>query len=113
MENPSSFQIITPLELSDWMRDRKDFTLIDVREEHEFAYCKLDKAILCPVSDFVRRFQSLELGQSKTIVLYCHHGFRSAQAANYLLFKGYSSVYNLLGGIDAWSQEVDETIPRY
>ena len=47
------------------------------------------------------------------LVFYCHHGMRSQQAAEHFLQKGFTEVFNLAGGIDAWSQQVDASVPRY
>jgi rhodanese-related sulfurtransferase len=54
-----------------------------------------------------------ELDRHATIVVYCHHGVRSALAAQWLSEQGFPAVRNLAGGIDAWAEEVDETMPRY
>ena len=57
--------------------------------------------------------RSGEIPPDREIIVFCHHGARSAQVATYLLRNGYSRVRNLAGGIDAWSSLVDPSIPRY
>ena len=58
--------------------------------------------------------QSLgKLDRNAEIVAYCHHGMRSADAVGFLLQQGFPQVKNLVGGIDAWSVQVDSTVPRY
>jgi rhodanese-related sulfurtransferase len=54
-----------------------------------------------------------DLPKDATIVMVCHHGIRSMQAASQLVERGYRKVYNLEGGIDAWSVQVDSSVPRY
>jgi monothiol glutaredoxin len=54
-----------------------------------------------------------ELDKSTPLAFFCHHGPRSANAAEHFLQKGWKQVYNLTGGIDAWSLQVDPTVPRY
>jgi rhodanese-related sulfurtransferase len=62
------------------------------------------------------QFQQLapqELSPEDEIVVYCHHGMRSARAQEFLKAQGYSNVLNLAGGIEAWSTQVDASVPRY
>lgn len=87
--------------------------LIDCREEDEFAICRIEGADLMPLSRFAeeapRRLQS----ETLPIVVYCHHGMRSLQATNFLRNQGIEKVWSLNGGIDRWSLEIDESVPRY
>lgn len=93
--------------------DRADkIRLIDVRENDEWAVAKIDKAELIPLS----RFQQLaleKLSPDEEIILYCHHGVRSARAKGFLNAQGYNKVLNLTGGIDAWAVQVEPTMKRY
>lgn len=94
------------------LQDCKSFRLIDVREESEWALCRLPKAELIPLSTFT--VTALEcLAQDEEILLYCHHGVRSEKAGNFLIAQGYANVKHLEGGIDCWSLEVDSTVIRY
>jgi len=85
--------------------------LLDVREPQEWALCRLAGATHIPMG--VVPVRSNELDPSRTLVVYCHHGHRSAQVKHHLLRQGFSDVRNLTGGIDAWSREIDPTVPRY
>ncbi len=103
---------ITPPELQARLEKPKDFRLIDVREPDEWAVARLPQAELIPLSRFQK--QALEeLAPEEKIVLYCHHGVRSARAQDFLKAHGYADVLNLTGGIDAWSRLVDPSVPRY
>jgi len=105
-----SVQQYTPNELKEKL-ENDEAVLIDVREPREWNYCKIEGAELIPV----REIQNAEIPteDSKDIVLYCHTGQRSYFAAQVLQKRGFENVYNLQGGIDAYSREVDPDIPRY
>ena len=85
--------------------------LIDVREPHEEQIARIPGAILIPPATLPARLA--ELDSSRDIVLYCHHGQRSARALDFLHRTGFRRLKNLRGGIDAWSREVDPSVPRY
>lgn len=86
--------------------------LVDVREEDEWAFNRIEGAVHIPLSTFAERGPA-ELPKDQPVVLYCHHGMRSAQAQGYLLANGFTDIINLEGGIDAWSREIDPAMPRY
>lgn len=87
--------------------------LIDVREADEFKFTRIPGAELLPLSQWPAiAFEKLaDLAQP--LLLQCHHGGRSARATAFLLHRGFTDVINVAGGIDAWSQEIDLSIPRY
>jgi rhodanese-related sulfurtransferase len=85
--------------------------LLDVREPHEYSYCRIEHSINIPLGEIIRR--AGELDQERETVVICHHGRRSLQAAIFLEQNGFSSVINLTGGIEAWAVEVDPAMPRY
>ncbi len=87
--------------------------LIDCREDDEFAICKLAGARLVPLSQFPDAADFLFQSPALPVVIYCHHGMRSAQAAGFLRAKGLTEAFSLRGGIDAWSREIDPTVARY
>lgn len=87
--------------------------LVDVREPDEFAVCKIDGAELLPLSTFVQDFPVRLPDKSQKIALFCHHGMRSLHAAEFLSRNGYTDVKSIAGGIDAWSREIDPSVPRY
>jgi adenylyltransferase/sulfurtransferase len=87
--------------------------LVDCREADEFAIGKIGSAELIPLSTFAEDAPRKLADTSATILIYCHHGMRSARAAQWLDARGYADVISLAGGIDAWSLEIDPGVPRY
>ena len=85
--------------------------LIDVREPDEHALCRIAGARLMPMGQVPERLA--ELPQDAVILVHCHHGGRSLRVTQFLRAKGYRTVSNVKGGIDAWSREVDAAVPRY
>ena len=90
--------------------DKKPF-LLDVREPYEYSLAKLEGSVLIPLGTLPQSMEKLD--RNAEIVAYCHHGMRSADAVGFLLQQGFTNVKNLVGGIDAWSVQVDPTVPRY
>ena len=101
---------LTPQEFQQSIEDESNI-LIDVREKTELDICKINGAINMPMSSITETFSDLD--PSLSYSLYCHHGMRSMQVANFLLSKGFQSLSNLRGGIDAWSRECDNAVDRY
>jgi adenylyltransferase/sulfurtransferase len=102
---------ISPQELKARL-DRGDrLMLIDVREPHEYAICRLDGARLMPFNTFAERAH--QLNSADEIVLLCRNGLRSLQVLQLLWEAGFRKLYNLAGGLDAWARQVDPTMPRY
>ncbi len=89
--------------------------LLDVREPWEVALGRIElpgaQAAAIPMNSIPTRLD--ELDPSQVIVCICHHGMRSAQVGAYLERQGYQAVWNLRGGTDAWSAQVDPRLPRY
>lgn len=89
--------------------------LLDVREPWEFALAAIHidgvTTTLIPMNEIPARLA--ELDPLQPIACICHHGMRSAQVVAFLARQGFASVYNLAGGIAAWSDEVDAAVPRY
>jgi len=106
---------ISPEDLHDLMQrpGPREFRLIDVREEDEFAICRLDWAELIPLATLPQEVTRRLVDKDKPIVVYCHHGMRSNHAAQWLRGIGYEHVYNLTGGIEAWAEKVEPTMRRY
>ncbi len=103
---------ITPSELKARLDRGEKLRVIDVREQDEWAVAQLPEAELIPLSQFAQR-APLELAPDEEIVLYCHHGMRSARAQGFLQTQGFSKVLNLTGGIDAWATQLDPAMKRY
>jgi adenylyltransferase/sulfurtransferase len=87
--------------------------LVDVREPWEDEAARIPGARLMPLGALEGRLGELEAWREKPIVIHCHHGGRSRKACELLLGRGFARVENLAGGIDAWSQQVDPSVPRY
>ena len=86
-------------------------TLLDVREPWEFETCHIDGSINIPMGQIPH--QLAEIRRASEVVVICHHGIRSHQVGLFLKRQGFPRVANLLGGIDAWSVDVDPEVPRY
>jgi molybdopterin/thiamine biosynthesis adenylyltransferase/rhodanese-related sulfurtransferase len=92
--------------------DRKDnFTLIDVREPHEFQICRIPGSTLIPLGDLPKRLG--ELNPNDEFVMHCKSGVRSGKAVDLMKQSGFRKVRNMKGGILAWSDKVDPTVPKY
>jgi rhodanese-related sulfurtransferase len=102
---------ITPADLAARLARGETFVLLDVREPSELALARIDGVRAIPLGELARR--TGELDPEQPTVCICHHGMRSARAAGHLASSGFRSVFNLAGGIDRWSAEVDARIPRY
>jgi len=90
---------------------REPFQLLDVREIFEHEIARIDGAKLIPLREISAHAE--ELPREEQIIVHCHSGKRSAQAVRLLRERGFRNVYNLEGGIDAWSSEIDPAVPRY
>ncbi len=105
------YESITPKQLAERLKTGEKLRLIDVREPQEYAVARIDAAELLPLTRFNEWIETLEPEQE--IVVMCHHGIRSANVCMFLVRNGFEKVFNLEGGIDSWSLEVDENTPRY
>jgi len=110
---------IRPAQIAAWLQSERsngaEPYVLDVREPHE-----LQMASVKPDGFEVRAIPMgtipsvlAELDPTRPVACLCHHGARSMQVANFLAAHGFDSVVNIAGGIDAWSAEVDATVPRY
>ena len=86
-------------------------TLIDVREPYEYEVARIPGAQLIPLGELETR--AAELPRTGTLVLQCHTGMRSEHAVRLLQEAGFENACNLEGGIEAWSVEIDPSVPRY
>lgn len=102
---------LTSHELKKLMDEKKPFTLIDVREPHEYQICRIKGANLIPLATVTNQMAHLE--QTDEIVTYCRSGMRSYKAAEFLKSMGFGKVRSLKGGIKAWAQEIDSSMPVY
>jgi rhodanese-related sulfurtransferase len=104
---------ITPQLLQQWLADsgRKPPVLLDVREPWEYQTCRIEGSTLAPMNTIPARAQEFD-PETETVVI-CHHGMRSLQVALFLERNGFSNLYNLQGGVNAWASQVEPTMPRY
>jgi sulfur-carrier protein adenylyltransferase/sulfurtransferase len=103
--------VISAHELKRKLDAHEAFELIDVREPFEYEIARIDGAKLIPLAEIGERTE--ELQREQPIVVHCHSGTRSAQAVRLLQQRGFRNVYNLEGGIDAWSDQIDPSVPKY
>ena len=87
--------------------------LIDCREQHEYDFCRIEGAILIPLSEFKGRAEALLQNVDQCAIIYCHHGVRSLHATQYLHQQGFIKTLSMQGGIDVWSEKIDPTVARY
>jgi rhodanese-related sulfurtransferase len=104
---------IAPRELAKQIENGQSIRLIDVRQPWEHERAKLPGSVLIPLNELPARVGEIAGESATLLVVYCHHGVRSLSAAAYLVRLGHVNVRSLAGGIDAWSCEVDPTVPRY
>ena len=101
---------MTPRELKTRLDRGEDLFILDVREPHEYQICNLGGHLI-PLGELPRRVH--ELDSSREIVAHCRSGKRSAEAVDFLRKAGFRKIVNLKGGILAWSDEVDASVPKY
>jgi rhodanese-related sulfurtransferase len=106
-------QNLRATDLAEWLADssRPRPVLLDVREPWEVQTAQIAGSLNIPLQQVPVR--GLELDAEADIVCICHHGARSAQAGLFLESRGFGKIHNLQGGIDAWSRQVDASVPLY
>ena len=102
---------ITAAELKQRLDAGDDIDMVDVREPHEWAICRIDGARSVPLSDLDERLH--EFDSSRTYVMQCKVGIRSAMAIGQLRQAGFRRLLNLRGGVTAWARDVDPSMPTY
>jgi rhodanese-related sulfurtransferase len=102
---------ITATEAAHLRNSNEDVLLLDVREDSELEICRIEDALHIPMNEIPERCEALP--HDRPLVVFCHHGMRSMHVLHYLESRGFENIINLGGGIDAWSREVDPTVPRY
>lgn len=105
------YESISPGQVSERLKKGEKFRFIDVREPPEHKIARVENAELLPLSRFDEWIARLK--PEEEIVVMCHHGIRSANVCLFLVKNGFEKVFNLEGGIDLWSIDVDRNVPRY
>jgi len=104
---------IRPQELAAKVQAGEAVYLLDVRQAWEHQTAALPNSVLIPLNELPARTGEVAPPAGALVVVYCHHGMRSLRAAAFLESNGVPNVASLTGGIDAWSCEVDPSLPRY
>ena len=102
---------ITPAELKQTLDRGDKILLLDVREPWEYGITKIEGSKLVPMGSIPANLQSIDSGDP--VICYCHHGMRSLDVTVWLRAQGVENVRSLAGGIDRWSLEIDQNVPRY
>ncbi|MFO0364953.1 MAG: molybdopterin-synthase adenylyltransferase MoeB [Acidobacteriota bacterium] len=110
-EPPPMSAEISPKEVKALIDAKENFVLIDVREPHEFQIGRIPTSTLIPLGDLPKKVA--ELDPSSNYVLHCKMGGRSAKGCDVLRQAGFKNVRNMTGGISAWSDQVDPSVPKY
>ncbi len=95
------------------MDSQEPFLLLDCRNQDEYDLVHLQSAKLIPVGELTTRVAELEPHRNDRIVVYCHLGGRSQMVATWLRENNFTKVQNMVGGIDAWAEQIDRSLPRY
>ena len=102
----------TVLEINEILNDDSNTAMIlDVREKWEYDICHIKESVHIPMGQIAERKD--ELNMEDTIIVVCHHGIRSRMVAKFLDASGFIDVINLSGGVDSWSKEIDQSMPKY
>lgn len=101
---------ITVQELKEKKETGDDFLLVDVREDSEYLVSNLDGQHI-PLGQLQNRLDEIEADKDAEIVMMCRSGGRSGKAVEIMESNGFTNVYNLKGGITAWSNEIDPSMP--
>lgn len=109
-DSPTNIEI-APREVRELPTQGKTTLLVDVREKWEYEISRIESAILIPMSKSPASLAHLK--DASEIVLYCHHGVRSFDAAAWLRSQGIEGARSMSGGIKRWAVEIDPRVPRY
>jgi rhodanese-related sulfurtransferase len=114
MKNGDSATVkpISAVELKEKMDASEDFLLLDVRQQDEYDFVNLDGTLI-PLGQLQQRLGEIDAYKDKEVVVMCRTGSRSGQAARILAREGFQNVFNLSGGINGWSRDVDPSLPTY
>jgi len=105
---------VTVVEVKRKLDAGEPVVLLDCREPFEYDLCRIEGATLIPMNTIPQRMAELEqLSDRGHVVVYCHHGMRSLNVANWLRHQGVENATSMTGGIEAWSLQIDRLVPRY
>ena len=111
-DNQELEKLITVQELYRKINKKEDIFLLDFRNLNEYETCRIEGSVLIPMSNIPTNVKHIP--RDKAVIVFCHHGFRSASVIDYLTQNhGFTNLQNLTGGINAWANEIDETMTIY
>lgn len=120
MPNPYGAPEVSVHDVAAKQKEESEFLLVDVREPNELELASLpdEDFINMPLSELRERRldaipQDLRQNKEMDVVLFCHKGLRSAQVTVFLRQQGWSNAVSMAGGIDAWADEIDESVGKY
>lgn len=99
--------------LAERLKAGESIHLLDVRQQWEYDLAALPGSQLIPLAELPARAGEVQPAEGALVVVYCHHGIRSLSGAALLERAGLTNVVSLAGGVDAWSRQIDPTLPRY
>jgi rhodanese-related sulfurtransferase len=102
---------VAPREVEDMLARSEKPLFVDVREQWEYDTSHIEGSVLIPLREIPANLARLEAASE--LVLFCHHGMRSLDAAAWLRSQGVEGARSMAGGIDRWAAEIDPSIPRY
>ena len=102
---------ISAVDAANLLKKHPTAIILDVREESEIAICQIKGSLHIPIKNIPSQLGILP--KKEPLVVICHYGMRSQNVVHYLREKGYKNAINLIGGIDAWANEVDINMLRY
>ncbi len=102
---------VAPREVQDMLARGEKLFFVDVREKWEYDTSHIEGSVLIPLREIPANLARLEAASE--LVLFCHHGMRSLDAAAWLRSQGVEGARSMAGGIDRWSAEIDPNVPRY
>lgn len=104
---------ISPQRVKAMLDAGEPLVLLDCREPDEVATASIDGAVVMPLSEMRARLTEVQAYADDKVVVFCHAGVRSMQVTGFLREQGFEDVTSMAGGIDAWSVQVDPSVPRY
>lgn len=115
LPDPNVSEEVTPQDVASWLSFEADIRplLIDCREAEELEICHIDGAKWIPLGDFPSHVEWIREFAERGVLVSCHHGMRSLRATRYLRQQGIERAFSMAGGIDAWSCQIDSSVPRY
>lgn len=118
MSDPSRDELpleISPTEAARILADAgaQPSLLLDCRTDEEHATARIEGSVLIPMQEIAGRLAELDGWREGTIVVHCHHGVRSLRVTQWLRERGFDRATSMRGGIDAWSAEIDPSVPVY